>query len=108
MNIPILPGPDDTWAIESAFQSAVCHLLKEAGVLHWDTSGLAGGRYGYSQTGAPDIMAIGRSGRFVGIELKTKVGKVSTHQRARGDQIEKAGGSYAVCRSIREVFEALQ
>jgi len=105
--IPSLPAYDEAWEIEGAFRSVVTHLLKQAKVLHWDTSDLAGGRYGYTQTGAPDIMAIGKDGRFVAIELKSAKGKLSPHQKARRNQILAAGGKYVTCRTVAEVFEAV-
>lgn len=107
MAIPKLPAYDEAWEVEGALRAVVTFLLKQAGVLHWDTSDLAGGRYGYTQTGAPDIMAVGRGGQFVAIELKSVRGNLSAHQKARRDQIRATGGKYVTCRTVAEVFQAV-
>jgi hypothetical protein len=58
-------------------------------------------------SGIPDLI-ICLQGRFVGIELKTKKGVVSKIQNYIGDKLTKAGGIWAVCRSVNEVEEICQ
>lgn len=53
----------------------------------------------YSKKGDPD-MVLCYKGMFVGIEAKTYEGAQDTWQAVRMDQIHKAGGIYAIVRSV--------
>jgi hypothetical protein len=57
--------------------------------------------------GWPDIEIIYR-GRFIGIELKTKKGRVSEAQKKCHDDIILAGGVVTICRSLNEVIEFME
>jgi hypothetical protein len=54
------------------------------------------------RSGWPDVQAIWR-GQFYGIELKIDAGKQSDNQCAIQAEIERAGGKYAICRSVEDV-----
>lgn len=56
--------------------------------------------------GQPDIFAI-IQGRFVGIEVKTVVGKQSKDQKNWQRNCERAGGLYILARSVDDVRAAL-
>ena len=57
--------------------------------------------------GCPDILGSYR-GRFVGIEVKTKIGRQSEVQKAFERALTKAGGVYLVARSPEEALAALE
>lgn len=56
--------------------------------------------------GWPDIQII-YDGKYHGIELKREGGRVSPSQKACHEQIEHAGASVAVCRSIDDINQSL-
>ena len=60
-----------------------------------------------AKAGAPDII-ICVDGLFVGLEIKTKIGKQSDLQKAAQIKIEKAGGKYFIIRSVRDMIYVLQ
>jgi len=57
-------------------------------------------------SGIPDLI-ICHKGRFVAIELKTKVGKVKRIQQYVIAKIDEAHGVARVCRSLDEVKEVM-
>ena len=57
--------------------------------------------------GQPDIFAI-IQGRFVGIEVKTVVGRQSKDQKNWQRNCERAGGLYILARSVEDVEAALR
>jgi hypothetical protein len=59
-----------------------------------------GGQFG--QAGIPDLIVCYR-GRFIAFEVKTEKGKLSVLQAVTIRQIQKAGGTAAVVRSVEEV-----
>lgn len=58
-------------------------------------------------TGQPDISAILPGGRYMGLEVKTKYGKVAPHQNLFLERIRLAGGLGAVVRSVADVIAIL-
>lgn len=54
------------------------------------------------RAGAPDLIVLIR-GAFHGIEVKTAKGRLQDTQKAAADAITKAGGGYAVVRSVDDV-----
>ena len=60
-----------------------------------------------AKAGAPDII-ICVDGLFVGLEIKTKIGKQSDLQKAAQIKIEKAGGKYFIIRSVRDMIYVLK
>lgn len=53
--------------------------------------------------GAPDIMGCSRDGRAIGIEVKTRAGKLREGQAQFLEEIRSRGGVAGVCRSIEDV-----
>jgi Holliday junction resolvase len=61
-------------------------------------------RGGNTEKGLPDIWACIR-GKFIVIEVKAGKDKMSEHQEARRQEIERAKGVYFVARSTDEFFK---
>ena len=61
----------------------------------------------HSKPGDPDLVAC-IEGRFVGLEAKTDEGVVGDVQAMRGVQIRRAGGIWAVVRSVEDVDRVVQ
>ena len=55
----------------------------------------------------PDIVGVTPAGMFLGIEVKTKTGKVSAEQRAFLDRINGNNGIGFVARSVQDVIDKL-
>ena len=67
-----------------------------------------GGRFvTFGIPGQPDIFAI-IQGRFVGIEVKTVVGRQSKDQKNWQRNCERAGGLYILARSVEDVRVTLE
>lgn len=60
----------------------------------------------YAKPGDPD-MIVCYKGRFIGMEGKTPVGRLRDIQKVRRDQIERAGGIYAIVRSVEDAEAVL-
>jgi hypothetical protein len=58
------------------------------------------------QPGAPDLLILWK-GRAIGLELKTRAGRLSSAQLAFSMRWTTAGGVYAVARSLEEVAALL-
>jgi hypothetical protein len=58
-------------------------------------------------TGQPDISAILPGGKFLGLEVKSKLGKLSEHQKLFLKRINDAGAIGAVVRSVDDVIALL-
>lgn len=56
----------------------------------------------YSLNGVPDILCISK-GKFIGIEIKSKVGKQSPSQKEFQNKCENNGGTYLLIRSLEEM-----
>ncbi len=95
-------------ATEAEIQRAIMHAIGALhGALVWrnnvGAARTAGGRVvRFGTPGSPDIMAI-VGGRFVGIEVKSRRGKLSTRQRRWRAACEAAGGVYIVARCVDDV-----
>lgn len=62
----------------------------------------------YQTAGLPDIIAIDKRGRFVGLEVKRPVvGRVTTLQRRTLENINMGGGYAVVVRSIPDAAAAM-
>ncbi|MBR2697821.1 MAG: VRR-NUC domain-containing protein [Clostridia bacterium] len=62
----------------------------------------------YQISGLPDLLVIGRSGRFVGLEVKRpEIGRLTPIQAATLDRITEAGGYAAVVTSVEEAMDAM-
>jgi len=75
--------------------------LKIRGVFHWKVFQTLG-----STVGCPDILGIYK-GKFLGIEVKTKSGKLSERQALFIESINMEGGIAFVARSVDDVMERL-
>ncbi len=56
--------------------------------------------------GVPDIVGC-LGGRFVGIEVKARTGKLRDSQRDFGSRIQENGGFFVVCRNLDDVEQAI-
>ena len=86
-------------------------LASQPGVTIWrcntgvDTT--RGVRYGLG-IGAADLIGIvHQTGRFLAMEVKTPIGRLSAEQKLWGAAVQRAGGFYAVVRSIEQAAAAL-
>lgn len=82
--------------LEKDVQRAVLAYLTLRGIFHYKHNNVGikktNGSYIPSQSvGAPDIICIIK-GQYVGLEIKTKTGRVSEHQWNFGKRIHEAGG----------------
>jgi penicillin-binding protein-related factor A (putative recombinase) len=97
---------------ERAIQNEICAYLKLKGafVFVHDSVGIFDPRKGVFRSnksphrirGVADILGIWR-GRPLAIEVKTKTGRVSPHQKAFLEAWEQAGGIGFVARSLEDV-----
>ncbi len=58
-------------------------------------------RVGIGNPGGADLIGLW-SGRFLGVEIKTPIGRLSPEQRTFGELVTKRGGIYVVLRSVDE------
>lgn len=77
-------------AQEKNLETKIKDFLKEKNIYHFKTKG---GIYG--TIGLPDLV-ICINGKFVGLELKSKIGKVSLQQYKNGAKITENKGIFAV------------
>ena len=56
----------------------------------------------YTMKGLPDIIVV-KDGKFIGLEVKTDTGRLSTDQVEFGRAAKNAGARYEVVRSIEDV-----
>lgn len=61
----------------------------------------------YTPRGLPDIMVVGKGGKFIAIEVKAPKKYLSKDQKAVRDSIEEAGGTYILARSIDDIKNRL-
>lgn len=64
-------------------------------------------RYGLGR-GSADLIGIAHDGRFLGIEAKTPVGRLTPEQRAWLEVVERRGGIALVACSPEEALELLR
>lgn len=83
---------------ESAIKKDIKRWLSSRGY-YW--SSLDAGTVGH-RMGDPDMVAC-IAGKYVAIEGKTPVGRLSPRQREVRDLIQNAGGIYCVARSVEDV-----
>lgn len=94
---------------EKTIQSDIIKYLLANGIYVWNAKAIPIAKRKYSvKLGVPDILGwLPQDGRILGIEVKTKTGKVSPEQRAFLDQIVKDSGVAGVARSIEDVIQIL-
>ena len=91
--------------LESAIVKQIMDMLKRKGYPAWKING-----NGYQRKGLPDIITIGRNGRFIGLEVKRPKpsGYCATAlQVATIRQINAGGGFACVVRSVGAANAAL-
>lgn len=86
---------------EKEITRAVRSVLKGLGIFHWKAMQGLG-----STPGVPDILGI-YNGRLLGIEVKTRGGKVSEYQQKFIDAINQRGGIAFVVRSVDDLIAKL-
>lgn len=86
---------------EGAIKKAMREWLEDNSIWYTNVQGGA-----FVTPGAPDIIAV-VDGRFLGIEAKTKTGRLREDQKICRDAIEASGGTYIVARSVEDVMEAV-
>jgi len=87
--------------LEKEITKAIRGYLKLRQVFHWKVwQGLG------SHKGVADIIGI-YNGKFLAIEVKTKKGKLSDHQRTFLQAVEDEGGIAIVARSVEDVINNL-
>lgn len=82
----------------------VAYRINNVGV--WDAAKQVY-RAGNTEKGLPDIIGCFR-GRLVGIEVKAGKDKMSIHQEARKQEIERAGGVFLVVRETNDFLTWFQ
>ena len=68
------------------------------------------GSQGYcqnAQKGSPDIILCYK-GIFIGLEIKTKIGKQSEYQKQAELDIKKCGGKYFIIRCLEDVVKLME
>jgi hypothetical protein len=112
---------------ESQIQTRILLALSEAGCTVWrcETAGAWVGRVihqsggtvtladarmiqaGLTKGGA-DIIGISPDGRFIGVEVKTKTGRVSQEQDRFISAVRAAGGIAGVARSVEDALKLIR
>lgn len=87
---------------EAQLKSEIRHYLEGIGAFWSNVQGGPG-----SKPGDPDIVVCFK-GRYVALEAKSPVGVLSPIQKARRDEIRKAGGIYEVVRTLDEVKRIME
>lgn len=87
---------------EGMLKASIRQLLDTVGIFHYNAWGGP-----MSAKGIPDLICC-QNGRMIGIEVKTKTGKVSDDQIEFIRRINEAGGLAFIARSIDDVIETLQ
>lgn len=94
---------------EKHLQNRIIEFLNEAtNGLFWqnDSIGVRGRKREnqYRPNGVPDILGTVK-GQFIGIEVKSKTGKMLPSQTEFSIRLKKAGGLYFVIKSIDDIIE---
>ena len=93
----------DNIPLERTITDSILRWMKGAGYWAVKIHGAA-----YQTSGLPDIIAIDRKGRFVGLEVKRPVvGKVTDLQKRTLENINLGGGYAVVVRSVDEAKRAI-
>lgn len=93
----------DKIPLERTITDGIMRWLKAEGYWAVKIHGAA-----YQTAGLPDIIAIDRHGRFVGLEVKRPViGKVTELQKRTLENINLGGGYAVVVRSLEDSFAAI-
>lgn len=92
---------------ETLIQTHILQYLNIKNIFHYRNNNTSvPGRSFNGMYGAPDIIAVIK-GKYVGIEVKSKRGKQSPHQKLFQTKLEAAGGVYLLAYSIDDVLQSL-
>ena len=86
---------------EGQLKASIRQLLNTVGIFHYNAWGGP-----MSPKGIPDLICC-QNGRMVGIEVKTKTGRVSPEQEEFIRRINEAGGLAFVARDLDTVIDTL-
>lgn len=93
----------DKIPLERTITDGIMQWLKKDGYWAVKIHGAA-----YQTAGLPDIIAIDRRGRFVGLEVKRPIiGKVTELQKRTLENINMGGGYAVVVRGLEDAFDAM-
>lgn len=94
---------------ETDIQMAICDYLALKKHFFWRQNSVpvfSEGRFRamskYAKNGVPDIIVV-KDGWFIGLEVKTQQGRISSAQEAFEKGVKEAGGEYYIVRSIEDV-----
>ena len=87
---------------ETQLKSQIKDYLDLKGVFHFPIMQGLG-----AKPGLPDRVAV-VDGKFYGIEVKAKNGRLSEHQIAFRDRLTEAGGTYIEARSLDQIINAFK
>jgi len=97
---------------ETKIVADTLRVLQLHGVFCWrNNSGVAriDGRWvRFGAPGSPDIIGVLPGGRFLGVEVKTLVGKESDRQREFRERIESSGGVALVVHNTGEMLAKIK
>lgn len=106
---------------ETAIQRAILDYLCYRGIMCWRENNMASPLHGAGnkivgfkhgdphRKGIPDILGIlPKTGRLIGIEVKSDIGKQSADQKLFQERMEKQGAIYILARSIDDVEAILR
>lgn len=93
----------DKIPLEKTITNEILSWLKKEGYWAVKIHGAA-----YQTAGLPDIIAIDRHGRFVGLEVKRPIiGKVTELQKRTLENINMGGGYAVVVRGLKDALDAM-
>jgi hypothetical protein len=101
------------WAEQTALAAQLAELLDPAGVFWtavdnqpWSkVAGILRKRRG-CRSGTPDLLILNK-GKLIGLEMKSRIGRMSRAQKEVRLEILRAGGTWWLCRSARSALVAL-
>lgn len=96
--------------LEKEIERAVCEYFEACGLFFWKQPSI--GLFDvtrkafrklpkYGIRGVPDIIII-ENGLFFGVEIKTRTGRQSEHQKAFESRLRLKNGHYFICRSLED------
>jgi hypothetical protein len=94
---------------EKVIQKQILVWLESTGLLYWRQNAGFVGHITLGPPGISDIVVIlGPNGRFLGLEVKSAVGRLRPEQKSFRDRLESSGGIYCVVRTLAEAQEAVR
>lgn len=99
---------------EKDVQRACLDVLRAKKIFHWrNNSGAYKTEHGsfirFGIKGSPDIIAIHpKTGQFIGIEVKTKKGKLNENQKLFKKKVEENNAIYIVVRSTEDIVNFIE